>query len=67
LVGGRGEPKAGPAMVNMPAVTSATAAERNRRFLMKSPPFYACRKFFCIRPAQGQGMPISVQLNVANR
>ena len=39
LVGGLGLANAGPAVVRMPAVTSAIAAERNRRFLIeKSPP-----------------------------
>jgi hypothetical protein len=34
LVGGLGEPNAGPVVVSMPAVTSAIAAVRNRRFLI---------------------------------
>ena len=38
LVGGLGLANAGPADVRMPAVTSAIAAERNRRFLIENHP-----------------------------
>jgi hypothetical protein len=52
LVGGLGVPNAGPVVVRMPAVTSAMAAVRNRRFLIESPPFLPPLHFLRISVGQ---------------
>ncbi len=56
LVGGLGLANAGPVAVRMPAVTSATAAVRNRRFLIEYHPLSYPPEFFrTARPGWCQG------------